>query len=608
MDVKRRATTLALVLSLALALVMFGSVRAVAVDSSYGVPAQATVDLKGNGGLAGFKCKVAAVWETTPEGLQRIWIDGYCENGKLAFDRDVVMVAKVAGCGDKTYTLLNLSGRLTFSGQMLGGSTEGCGASLEFCAYADSDGVAGSKCTPWTLGAPPGAPDPEAEDYYGSGPEGCTQYTPLEPWITEYAPVAVTGGWAWRSTMMIAVPWTRTPAYPILDGNSFAPYLLASVTGAVTVTSPDGSSSGPQGTGRWISARYWTSSGNPVAQHRTIIATGPTHTGTTGSVPLDWQWRGGGLYWSTNVGAGDVTANVASHPLSYAARPTASQIASQPRYGAHHDPERCHFWWGTDVWPSDTSGYDAPAGPLNLRANPTPPAEPPPPSPPPVIHVGPEAECPSGADVCIDPDEDPDPSPSVPDPGDESCDFSITNPSTWGGQIICALAAIAGAIIDAIMGVLDFLGGLLAALLDLLTFLFVPTGDGLGGSMDSMRAMWDDGAGGQWAGVFQPPEGAQMRGMGVQSFGASSASGSCEGPTVDIGSLGLDSDVINIEPMQPFAACSGTTATVAENVRMWTGVGLVLGGGFKIFEMILGAFGAMRQVRIMSDHDWSGRR
>lgn len=588
-----------------------------------------------------WQCSVVGFWKVAA-GREHLVVSGGCEQGAFSPDKDGWLFADVPECGRVSVFLGNLDqddetgsfSELELRPEGGADTGSGCGAPSQLClATLDPNenpelvnGQAETRCGAWNVGAPPDEQDP----WYNTSASGCTSFSPLEPWVSDYEPVSVSGGWAWRSTVTINATYTDPPA--ALGAYAPTPRLVASVSAAGGVPetlNPDTgawqSTPGPQA-GTWIADAFYTfrSPGGWTAdQSRSIRYTGPTLTGAVGAQPVNWQWRGAGLYWGANT----ITANTSTHPEAHSTRPSLAAInGDSGEYAAHHDPERCHFWWGTDVWPTDTSGYDTPGGPLVLRGTVDPPTPVTVVTTPPVIHVGPGSECPSGADACVDPGGDVDPDdeapPSVPDPDDESCNFSITDPTTWGGQLICALVSVAGAIIDAILGIVDGIVsailGLLDGLLELLQLLFVPDGDLWSGLMDSLQGMWDDGPGGEWAEVFAPPGGGESLrggpstfaadlggGEGTSSFSSASTS-SCEGPAIPLDSLGLPAEVGAPDEMHPFDACSGTSATVAENVRKWTGIGLVLGGGFKIFEMIVGAFGAMRQVKIMSSHDWTG--
>jgi hypothetical protein len=495
--VKRVARGLAVVVLALSVLLVTPAGRAGADGTSgvaYGDEGTVSIDRKDTGGLFGWACNVTGYFRVeysvddntgAPASAFGLSIlgDVACSAGTLMTDTFVTKVEFVNApainddceyaystnknideAADKTFAI---AATAAVPGDCLDGDTDWPAPISGVCITYNEGDESTRECEAMTI-LPPEQPT-AGQEWYGSDPAGCAAWSPLVPWVSEYQAVAVSGGWRWESTAILRL--TAPASAVVIDGVTGYPWMVAhqSGTGVGIVVLDDGYvGNGPYS--GWSAQAFANGAG--WKQSRTVKGHGATHTGALGSVPLDWEWSGIGLYWSDRGGGpgntvGGLTSSSSTRPKPWATRPTTADIAANVggEYGAHHDPERCHFWWGTVMFPSDTSGYKDPAGPLTFRDNPAPPAPP-----------GTDTSSPPTYDPPTIP-EDPSNNP-LPDDEGEECDFSISDPSTWGGQLICVLVKVAKGIIGAIGDLLGAIVGLVAdlleGLLDLFLTLFIP--------------------------------------------------------------------------------------------------------------------------------------
>ena len=217
----------------------------------------------------------------------------------------------------------------------------------------------------------------------------------------------------------------------------------------------------------------------------------------------------------------------------------------------------------------------------------------PPPAGPPEVYYGPDVPpggCPSGA-VCI---------PTAEPPVEQVCDgesFSWTDPGSWGDQAQCATVYLLYGIYQGIYEVLDAINALIAALqagftdlLNKLEWLFVPPEGMWSGIADDAVAMWQDSPLAEWV-------------TAVQGLAPPATAETCQGPGV--GPVTLVEDV-EVPQMYPLSTCPGSWgADVAPMVKGVLSLGVILGGAWRMWDMLAGSAGAYRGGgRHMSDSEW----
>lgn len=582
---------------------------AAAEDQVYrhGVFDTAEYDGRGFNGIGGVTCDVTGYWRTnTSSGFSQIVIDAKCDLGSGANDHEVEWYTSAQNCGLFSYGPQEVElwkdnhdppepgTPVQFNGVMVGGGT-GCGAVDELCFRHRSQGFWGDgykdwtdeKCVSWSLGTPPSTGS-------GSAPVGgCTAYAPNKPWVTAPEAVAVSGGWAWRSTVTVTIPGLT--AQPALSGINIQPLLVAKTTSGVTVsyTRPTPGDAATNSGGQWVIAPFYSFYPNAWTWHQSVAVTvtGPTHTTAVGADPLDWQWEGAGVLWNTGAGTSPGVSSSSTRPKLWTARPTISQLDGTTNeantYGGHHDPALCHFWYGTNVFATDTSGYAEPAGPLD--------------------NTEPAPYVPPGGT------EQP-PTYPAPDPGDNTNDepvecggFNFDDPATWGDQATCMVVYLLWQILETTTETVVLLTDVVALLEQILAALEDGATTGGGATLADLtellvppEGLWDsigDDFAAAWSGS-QLDDWSTALGTVVPS----STSTNCDGPT--LGPFDLIEDV-QVPEMKPLQACDGAQQDAAAMVRGVLSVGVILGGAWRMWDMLVGSVGGYRGGgKHMSESEW----
>jgi len=622
-----RWLTRLLVLTLAPVLVIYANGEAAYATTRYGDVATASVGSISKK-LFGWQCNVAAYWIVSDTDPRVAWVQAnlQCGTGGLQ-DDSYLMDAEMHGSGACTMIPgtvpqknIDEDAEQVFSLDFLGSAscavTEVC-LDVDMPSWPWEDPVAGNgpmTCADLSLGLPPGSGEG------GTPLEGCPAYTPIEPWATTPKAVAVSGGWAWRSTISLRFVARQNPVTNTIGGDLTNPYAFVSTNEAgtfVTGTGADWTPYGASGSQSHASARMQNPYASPaiVSTVATVTFTGQTRTGTVGGVPPgggSGLFKRAGFYWYVDATAGTIGGSETGYD-TWSADKTDTELAtsdSSIRAHGHQWSEKCLFSWGETL--AGSRGQQAGVIQyLGGEDDTDPPA-----------YVPPGGNPDDPAPVPDDP-EDPDgPGGEDPYPDDDGAcgDFKVWNPTTWAGAGFCALVAVMveaikvlGKIVDAIAGlaetiataIIDALTGLLDALGDLLSLLFVPDLSGLGDSISGIVDGFNGSAFGDWSALFN------SWGTGGASAPALSgalepASSGCEGLGIDMD--GLIPGIPTMDTMHPFDACSGGQADAAALVRLVLSVTIGLAAGFKVIELILSAMGAVKQVGIMSNNDWSGRR
>lgn len=172
---------------------------------------------------------------------------------------------------------------------------------------------------------------------------------------------------------------------------------------------------------------------------------------------------------------------------SYTASANTPQESANGRYGVS-DSSVCSFYWGVKI-ASTLDQSDEPLGPVENEGDPL---------------------DPGGTDT-------PSADPTTPTGSDDnSCGFSLTDPTTWAGGGICALVGLIGQALGILGDIFDAIAGLLDGLGTLLNTLFVPSPDswGLEGLSDQFMS--------------RPPASLVVDlADSAQAFGSGFSSGSC---------------------------------------------------------------------------------
>ncbi|MGV1010418.1 MAG: hypothetical protein ACOYBY_17765 [Dermatophilaceae bacterium] len=254
------------------------------------------------------------------------------------------------------------------------------------------------------------------------------------------------------------------------------------------------------------------------------------------------------------------------------------------------DPTRCAFYFGDKIAKTGLV-TDEPAGPLDAPAAPTPVD----------THGDPNVALPDTPATCEGDNSD-------------SANCSRDGLLTWIGKILAL-------ILQAIVAVGDAIAGLVGAIIDGLTGMFVPSSNpftsGLAlfqSDVDHSRLSdWTDGVSGAFGGSAGTHTGSgfSVGSAGVSEVGGSAASstaaasfttgGGCSGPGITwdyFGKAGLPSTI------HPVAACDGIAATAAGYSRTFLTVIVSVMGLVKCVSLLLVSFGGLKQTDTLLSHDW----
>lgn len=586
----RRLSGLLLASALAVALVLAGPLRAAPVAAA--VPrssAQFILNSEDGGvwpwlvskGGWKFNCGGAGYWDTETDGIMGdyavIKIKGSCSYGwafDLAADHPMQVYASAGDCGTFSARFGSLgvvtSFDLTLKTIIPNTEMVGCTPVAELCFWDES--AAGGRldsetaCVPFALGAPPelstgGVPP---------GGAGC----PGTPSKIETQP-----GWDWkprpgdpgRYSAQGSISFTVTPG---ID-----PERAGSMYWWVALWSGDASNALGANARRMIPMKWTFAEYGEVDVTMVWGEVDVLPGGNTVDIPNVSVGRSG-TAWGTSVvlGAGIGFSSHEDHPMGpdphpEYAPPTAPDGLGQGFVG-WSAPEHCYWSWGLKWFDRSDTDYDDPLGPIVDDTEPV--------GPPPVVHVGPPGSCDPEADVCVEipPVDDSHNEPDSGSGGDSCGDgFKVSDPSTWAGAAMCGVVKMLAAVLKAvgrlISAVLGIVGSLLSGLASLFETLFVPDASLLSARIEGVKDALTDGPVGDWTGALG------------DAFGPSGSPGGCEGPTVDLSSLGVP----NVDEIRPFAACSGKAADAAGIVRMVASVGIGLTGGMAIARMVLAALG-----------------
>jgi hypothetical protein len=175
------------------------------------------------------------------------------------------------------------------------------------------------------------------------------------------------------------------------------------------------------------------------------------------------------------------------------------------------------------------------------------------------------------------------PAPVIPvddPPAAETCDFNLSEPSTWLSGGMCAAVGLLGAIFNLLGGlaaaifgpIVDAIGALVGGILDGIKALFVPSDGYLDNKMQNAQDQWAETSPALWL-------------DGFSSLVPGGVSG-CEGLPLQVGLPGgvdIDESI--------GAACSGNMANVAALVRIAISAALVIGGGMACVRALGSGFG-----------------
>ncbi|MEV5004019.1 hypothetical protein [Nocardioides sp. LML1-1-1.1] len=517
-------------------------------------------------------CDIAGYWKRYPTGVTELRIVGGCRRGWSMNDGDLKVWADVPSCGRMEASPGNIdSPSETGSFDVLMGAGTSCGMPTILCASVDGEGEV---CKAWNVGAPPGEV-PAGETSGG----GCPLGTLMKPYVTAWTTTGSSGSWRWQQTVTLRA-FAQSPGALTINGTTailsgFVSY--QSGTAISLVSSAPDQRRDSAGTSIFTSFRYAQSgTATPSATDSVVLTIqGPLQTGAVGSQASP-TLKAAGYYpsptWATTAGS---TASEGGWPTPLTAAQwnalSGSSYRNASQYAGHTKLSWCYAAWGNPV---QDNGEAVPMGTLPTQpAGTTAPPYVAPRTTPPVIYVGPETGCPAGADRCIDPDANaPEQPPAIPDPEDDSCNFSITDPATWGGQLICVIVAVAKGIMGMLGDLLGLLGGLVDALLDGLLALLVPDGDHLAAELDGVKEAWSTNTLGNWLTAFT-------------SSAPTAPSGGCSGPHVSFPVLDstFESDPLN--------ACSGAAATFAGYCRAFLTAIIVFFGALAGLRVLGRGFG-----------------
>lgn len=172
--------------------------------------------------------------------------------------------------------------------------------------------------------------------------------------------------------------------------------------------------------------------------------------------------------------------------------------------------------------------------------------------------------------------EDPDDDPQV-EPRDE-CDFSFTDPSSWGDAASCALVSLLQRIASLLGQIVTAVGRVAGQILNGLAQLFIPDpaviGDAVSGAFDqwseSAPVGWITGLGGV---------------LGAVGTAFSTDTSDCTGPSF---SLSLTGDPVTIAPL---STCDEPMSTASTYVRNGLRVLLLFGGALVSIRVISSSLG-----------------
>lgn len=572
------------------------------VDGNHGDPAEFHVGGIGFHGATGYRCDGAMWWVTATN--QTLWITINCANGALQQGRDVEIRVSDSdgGCsGTRLIGNIDEADEREYEGPVFVGTD--CGIVTELCRRHRSYSLVPGGSTSWSawtcdavaVGSPPGPPD--SDNAPGPGADTCPRGKPMIPWVTSIHPEAVSGGWAWVSDGVLRIADHILPVdlssaagttphlyggkamflfgYVRTTGASYAQGLRITASKGYGAQQLGSASDTVQGIAAGLDRQ--TASFDFLSNTLTWRVVGPTLTTAFGSGAPNWAYTRIGYYVDPSANA--VTSSGPASSTLTAAGYTAS---GGTNVAGTHYPAQCFLTWGLQG-----------LGPTNAGAIPyqTPTEVTPPPyegpSTPPVVHIGPD--CPPEATLCVD--ETPDDSTTLPDPdGPECAEFSISDPTTWGGELVCAMVEL----FSILYGLVGATNQLLELLIATVEDLFVPPAGMWSDLWSDFENGWSSSNFDDWTGALGAlvPEGDD--------------SASCEGPA--FGPVTLLEDApggdVNVPEIHPFDACDDRE-TAAVMVRNVATVGIALGGAWRIWDIVAGSLGAYRGGgRHMSEQDW----
>lgn len=237
-----------------------------------------------------------------------------------------------------------------------------------------------------------------------------------------------------------------------------------------------------------------------------------------------------------------------------------------------HQPSTCHWYYGERLKTLVSGGVDlgTPGGPVSDAA------------------VKPPVSPDGGGGDPVDPPEPPE---------NEGCGagFSIWNPLTWAESGFCEVVSGLSSVVRAIRGLFGAIAGLVVDILEGLKSLFIPTGDGLSDAMSELGADVETEME-PWLGEVPTFGGGGGR-PGMARAGAAG----CAGPTIEHKIF----TEVGVGPLQPFSVCDEPMSGYAASARDIMIVLLSVFTLIKCMQLIVGAFGAGQQIKIMHSFDWS---
>lgn len=525
--VRPRLVLLVAALVLAVALPVIHSPAAHA--DQYGPSHTAEYDGRGWRGMGGTWCNVAGYWRTTST-ISQVVFDAHCELGSGANGHKVRFTTQAGPCEltGPEIVMPNPGDVGDASGYMaMLDVSTGCGAVTELCFEHASEGFFGDGYKDWT--------SPKCVPWNLGSP-------PLA------GPDTATDAGGCAHTTGVPTSPDRAQWY---DANSNHYKVRQAATVNVTTASK---TVHLQAVWRSPTGTLYASNGAPF--NSASGAPWFNITGTTGVIRAGISQDN----WTSRI-----TGNSAGFPgwqlvgiqvwLQGAGIPTVDTTKDRT-VGAGHlgvtNGTNCSWWFGEDIASDPVVSPYIPGGPEGGDPVGTPPdgtSEPP----------------------VYDPPGDTEPTPE----DDGTCgDFSLTDPGSWAGAAMCAVVRVIIELIRAVEGVISAIGGLVVAIGELLAGLFIPSAEGITDALDGLRSSLETGPLGEWTGSFS------------DAFSGGTA-GSCEGPEVDLTTLGVP----GVEPLRPFAACSGPMADAAVTVRLVATVTVGITGGLFIVRMLTSALG-----------------
>lgn len=590
----------------------------------YGTVGTATWDSRNNGGMNSLlgkgqywiRCELAG-YITSDGSAGTVHIVSTCRHGLAVdvgpFNVDLRLSVIAANEGQSGCQVLNGGGSFGDIAPVQiddgGGSTTdadyplACGPVTQVCILPKqwwAVTAASPYCVALAMNLPVG--DAAAGAYLGSGTSGCAAYTPLMPWVSTPVAVAVSGGWAWQSSITLTEsgagfgPYqSGVPDAPQIGGQYVYP------DGVVKASSPSVTFAGDA---LWVttagqglaSTLFNTGSPNytPSPTHA-ITGTGPVHTGAIGSVPLDWQWVGAGYYWtrqpvlSARFAAGDTFG--AGWTGSTA--PSDSTLGTSSKgYAGLNWPSKCLFWWGVDN--GSTLSWDVPPGTLTYQNGTTPPtsagcltATPATCSTGvPNIIVNNNGACAgaSGSFTCVHPPGDDGSSACSNTIGCEpttgNCIYTAGDPSTWVAGSLCELVQQGIKTHEYLNHVVDLLKKIADGIASAGSTVVVPPSDptdpnSIDYNLRSLMSLFGASAVSEWINAA------------TSTMDVTTTAGSCEGPAVDLSNLHVPTFTV----MHPFAACTGAQQQFASKAHGLLLAGVYVAGAWASARLVLWSFG-----------------